>query len=74
MVTLDGSTNIILAKGIEGELVIHGGHAFIRVDNVDFRVEHLGLRIKIIDDDAAFYTPNHTLDHHPDSMGIRYVT
>lgn len=74
MVSLDGSINIVLANGVEGELVVHDGHAFLRVDGVDFRVEHLNLRVKVIDEDAAFYTPNYTLDHHPDSMGIRYET
>jgi len=73
------------ANGVEGDLCIRSdGSYFLRVKDdqaaegfVDYDLRHSDLRVRIIDEDAAFYDfgANHTplLDHSPATLGLTAV-
>ena len=73
------------ANGVEGELCVRSdGSYFLRVADVqaseglvDYDLRHSDLRVRIIDEDAAFYDfgANHgpVLDHVPATLGLTTV-
>lgn len=73
---------ITSAQGVTGHIIhTYGGGYVFRVYDyttaelsfVDYDIRHCDLVVKIVDDDAAFYTNRsgrHVLDHSPATLGI----
>ena len=68
------------ADGREGYLIWCGGDRYVfRIytqapdDFVDYDICHTDMRVKIVDEDAFFYTDGDDarLDHSPDTLGIK---
>ena len=74
-----GNIKIESADGQEGYLIWSGGDRYVfRIYKVapdeftDYDLRHTDMRIRIIDEDAFFYSGEQgdSIDHSPDTLGI----
>jgi hypothetical protein len=75
-----GKIKIESADGREGYLIWCGGDRYVfRIykeapdDFTDYDIHHTDMRIRIIDEDAYFYSDDQgdSIDHSPETLGIK---
>ena len=75
-----GNVKIESADGAEGYLIWCGGDRYVfRIytaapnEFVDYDLRHTDMRVRIVDEDAFFYSDKHgdCVDHAPATLGIK---